>query len=227
MSYILHIDTSAENSLVALAKDGALLSVINNDDARNHAATLNLHIGSLMAQNNITLQDVGAFCVCGGPGSYTGLRIGLATAKGFCYALDKPLMLHHRLLLIANSNVEAHPLAEYFIVVLQAREGEYFSAIFNRQLLFVKEPQHLTEADFEEFVSNLPGRKLCVGYIDEHIKTIMSSDDCSYVESSTINVATWVKYAYAQYICNEFVIPANSEPFYLKQVYTHNKKTIS
>lgn len=227
MAYILHIDTSGANSLVALAKNGALLSVINNDDARNHAAALNLHIDSLLAQNNIALNDIAAFCVCGGPGSYTGLRIGLATAKGFCYALDKPLMLHHRLLLIANSNIEAYPLAEYFIVVLQAREGEYFSAVFNRQFLFVKEPQHLTENDFEDLVSNLPGRKLCVGYIDEHIKNVMSSHDYSYVESSIINVATWVKYANAQYICNEFVIPANSEPFYLKQVYTHNNKTIN
>lgn len=227
MAYILHIDTSGENSLVALAKDGNLLSQKGNEDARNHASVLNIHIDELLVAEGIKLQDIDAFCVNGGPGSYTGLRIGLATAKGFCYALDKPLIMHSRLLLLANSYVAAYPEAENFIAILQARPQEYFAAIYNRELINIKEPQHLHQSDFQDFVNGLQGNMLCAGFTDDHIKNTLKGSNCQFEPGERIDVATWVLLSFEHWKCNEFVNLANVEPLYLKQVYTHKAKNIN
>lgn len=227
MAYILHIDTSGENSLVALGKDGELIATISNDDARNHASVLNIHIDELLQQAGIKLADISAFCINGGPGSYTGLRIGMATAKGYCYAMDKPLMMHSRLLLLANNHLEAYPDTSYFLAVLQARPGEYFAAIYNRELIIFKEPKHLHQGDLQEFMRGITGKVLCVGFADETLKSTLENFECELIEGQIIDVATWVRYAFEQFNCNEFVNLAHSEPFYLKQVYTHNKKNIS
>lgn len=227
MAYILHIDTSGENSLVALGKDGELMAAISNDDARNHASVLNIHIDELLQQAGIKLVDIAAFCINGGPGSYTGLRIGMATAKGYCYAMGKPLMMHSRLLLLANSHIVAYPDTLYFLAVLQARPGEYFAAVYNRELIILKEPQHLHQSDLQDFMAGVQGKVLCAGFTDEAFKNTLKNFECEFEESQNINVATWVRYAFARFNCNEFVNLAHSEPFYLKQVYTHNKKNIS
>lgn len=226
MAYILHIDTSGETGLVALAHNGQLLSVIENTDTRNHAATLNINIEALLAQHNISLQGLDALCVCGGPGSYTGLRIGLATAKGFCYAMDKPLMMHNKLLLLAVNHMKSN-LAENIVSILPARDKEYFAAVYNRELNIIKEPQHLHQADLEAFTAELQANFLCAGYRDEAIKLAFDNKISGYSDTTTPDMAAWAQYSFQQFICNDFVNPANSEPFYLKQVYTHKQKTIS
>lgn len=227
MAYILHIDTSGDTSLVALAKDGNLLSMKGNEDARNHASVLNIHIDELLTTAGIQLQDIDAFCVNGGPGSYTGLRIGMATAKGFCYALDKPLMMHSRLMLLANSHKATHPEAENFIAILQARPQEYFAAIYNRELINIKEPQHVHQGDFQSFIQGLESKILCVGFIDEYIKNTLKDSNCQFEFDDRIDVPTWVSLSFEQWKCNEFVNLANVEPLYLKQVYTHKSKNIN
>src|ERR1019366_2430074 len=101
MHYLLHIDTSTDTGAVAIGGDGNLLAYRANTETRNHATTINNMINDVLAEVKISLEDLSCIVVCAGPGSYTGLRIGLATAKGLCYALDKPLMLDNRLTLLA------------------------------------------------------------------------------------------------------------------------------
>lgn len=227
MAYILHIDTSGETCLTALALDGKVLSVAANSDSRNHAEVINHHINSLLSDNGIALKDLSALCVCGGPGSYTGLRIGLATAKGFCYALGKPLMMHSKLLLMALQHIYNSPDIQYFLPILQARQQEYFAAMYNPDFEVIKEPQHVLEADFGSFSGTLDGATIAMGYIDDNIKNRLKQDNTVFDVGTVVNIDAWARYAYEQYNGNGFVNLANSEPFYLKQVYTHTKKNIN
>jgi len=228
MAYILHIDTSAETGVVALAKDGQVLSATEQTNARNHAATINNDIDQLLQAHNIGLGDISAFCVNGGPGSYTGLRIGLATAKGYCYALDKPLMMHNRLLLLCLPGVQdISNSADTYVAVLQAREGEYFAAAYDKELNVIQEPQHVDLANIGQFTGQLQGSISVAGYVDETITNSLQNADAKMSPGKIPDIAAWAKYSFEEYNCNRIVSLANTEPFYLKQVYTHKPKNIS
>ncbi|MBW7913535.1 MAG: tRNA (adenosine(37)-N6)-threonylcarbamoyltransferase complex dimerization subunit type 1 TsaB [Taibaiella sp.] len=228
MAYILHIDTSADTGVVALAKDGQVLAATEQTNARNHAATINNDIEQLLKANNIGLGDISAFCVNGGPGSYTGLRIGLATAKGYCYALDKPLMMHNRLLLLCLSGVQdISNTADTYMAVLPAREGEYFAAAYDKELNAIQEPQHVDMANIGQFTAQLRGSISVAGYVDEIIMNSLQNADVKVERRTTQDAAAWARYSFEEYNCNRIVSLANTEPFYLKQVYTHKPKNVS
>lgn len=226
MAYILHIDTSAENSLIALSKNGEMLSEVVNTEARNHAATININVETVLTDNGISLNDLSALAVCGGPGSYTGLRIGLATAKGFCYALDIPLMLHNRLLLMAAKYALQPEPPQNIIPILQAREGEYFIAAYNSQLDVINAPKHIFLDELLDYLTSFKENATCCGMLDEQIDNIISKLNILPFSGSDIDILSWCQYAFAEYKANSFADLASSEPFYLKQVYTHKSKII-
>lgn len=84
MSYILNIDTATETAGVCLSKDNKVLAVLSSIDQKSHASFIQPAIASLTEQTGVDLRDLSAVAVTGGPGSYTGLRVGMATAKGIC-----------------------------------------------------------------------------------------------------------------------------------------------
>lgn len=228
MAYILHIDTSGNAGIVAISKDGAVTAQLENTDTRNHAASINLHIEKALQDSGITMAQLDAVAVCGGPGSYTGLRIGLATAKGICYLLDKPLMMHHKLQLLALNSIYNHKNKyENYLSILNAREGEYYFASYGGNTNTINEPQHMLAADLQTVCNLLSEKSLMTGDVNDALKAIINSQIIDFEEDSNINVATWALYANEQFNCNEFVNLANSEPFYLKPVYTHKPKNIN
>lgn len=228
MAYILHIDTSGDAGIVAISKDGVLTTQLENADTRNHAASINLHIEKALQDSGITMAQLDAVAVCGGPGSYTGLRIGLATAKGICYLLDKPLMMHHKLQLLALKSIYTHKNEyEHYISILNAREGEYYLASYNSEKDTINEPQHIMAADLETVFNQLSGKSLVCGDINEGLRATIGTQKIDFQEDNRVDATTWAVYAKEQYDCNGFVNLANSEPFYLKQVYTHKPKNIN
>lgn len=228
MAYILHIDTSAETGNVALAKDGRLLAVKVQTNARNHAATINTDIEQLMTDNNISLDDISAFCVNGGPGSYTGLRIGLATAKGFCYAMNKPLMIHNRLLIMSLAGImDPGNNADIYMSVLLAREGEYFIATYDKDTNAIIEPVHIVASNLGQLVADIQGRIFVTGHIDDAISGILQGNDVVFNPAIQHDYSIWAVYTHAEFNCNRIVSLAHAEPFYLKQVYTHKPKIVS
>lgn len=228
MAYILHIDTSGDAGIVAISKDGVVTAQLENADTRNHAASINLHIEKALQDSGITMAQLDAIAVCGGPGSYTGLRIGLATAKGICYLLDKPLMMHHKLQLLALKKIYTHKNEyEHYISFLNAREGEYYFASYNSEKDTINEPQHIQAADLETVFSKLSGKSLVCGDMNEGLRAAIGTQTIDFQEDNRVDATTWAVYAKEQYDCNGFVNLANSEPFYLKQVYTHKPKNIN
>ncbi len=221
MIYLLHIDTSTDAGIVALSGDGNILFHMVSNESRNHAAAINLAIQSISESAGITLSELSAIAVCGGPGSYTGLRIGLATAKGLCYALSKPLIMDNKLTILANQAFRKYSKSfDYYVSLLVARDKEYFISIYDNEFNCSLSPQHIAENELKNILSD----KEKIYFSTNASPNIISDYGITDFHFDTdINVApdAWCKADFDKFKCHEFEILSSSEPFYLKQVYTH------
>src|SRR4051812_5249335 len=110
MATILHLETATTVCSVALAKDGKLLALKEQSGDYSHAENLTVFIENVLQQAGIALTSVDAIAISKGPGSYTGLRIGVSTAKGLCYSLNKPLIAIDTLQYLAIGVSQTHNL---------------------------------------------------------------------------------------------------------------------
>lgn len=220
MDYLLHIDTSTDIGTVAIGRDGVLAAQRINTESRNHASALNIMINDVLAEAKIDMQQLSGIVVCSGPGSYTGLRIGMATAKGLCYVLDKPLLLNDRLTLLAYQKYKAINKYDYYISLITAREKEYFITIYNKDFVCEVPPQHIFETQLSELLRDKENQ-----YIITDLPEL--PDYCPKVNIVTldnninIDVNDWISHAHQNFLCNNIVNLSQAEPLYLKQVYTH------
>jgi len=128
---ILLIDTSQEIGTVAIESDGKVLFSEENKIAKEHAAWLHSAIGRILNEAKMTLRELEAIAVVAGPGSYTGLRVAMAAAKGFCYALKIPLITQNTLRVMAGSMKEtAINNGALICPMIDARRDEVFTALF-------------------------------------------------------------------------------------------------
>ncbi len=193
-------------------------------DDRNHAAHINHLIHETLLSAGLLLADMNAIVVCAGPGSYTGLRIGLSIAKGICYALDKPLLLDNKLTLLAYHQflINAGMQREYnYVTILRAREKEYYYAAYNKEFLVITYPLHISLAILKENIKHLTGKTILTGDLDIDIEEFLNVDDFTTLSQNIVDLDSWAKYANEDYKCNRTVNLSMAEPFYLKQVYTN------
>ena len=221
MKYLLHIDTSGDTGSVSIASDGKLISTKINAESRNHASAINLMIDEVLADAGITMDQLSAIAVCAGPGSYTGLRIGVATAKGLCYALNIPLLMDNKLTLLANQAFKKYgDKYNLYVPVLLAREKEYFIGSFDNVFNNIKEPKHIMEVELGEYFNATAAICIISECLDPEVASKYAEN--IYVEDSVnVDIKEWVSYTFEQYKCNNIVNLSTAEPFYLKQVYTH------
>ncbi len=215
MKYILHIDTSGPASMVLLSENGRLLAEQRNEAEREHAGMINHMIEAVVQEAGVKLKDLAAIAVCSGPGSYTGLRIGLATAKGLCYALDKPLIMQNRLELLAGDAGQ-----EVVMVLLPAREGEYFTGIYNNFGHVVFSPTHALTVQVRLLIEEYKVTKI-VGHADEDIMHELKN--INFNALNQINSYFWSSAAMYAFDHQLFQSIATAEPLYLKSVYIHKK----
>lgn len=140
MALILSIETTTSVCSVAIAKDGQLLSLRELNSKNSHAEILNGYIEDVLKESNTALADLNAVAVSEGPGSYTGLRIGVSTAKGLCYSLDIPLININTLQSLAThtrNNIDSELLEKenlLFCPMIDARRMEAYTAHFNAKI---------------------------------------------------------------------------------------------
>lgn len=213
MKYILHIETSTKVCSVALSCNGNLkFFKESNDDAYAHGEQLTVYIQEVLAESGISPKELAAVSVTSGPGSYTGLRIGVSVAKGLCYALSIPLISIDSLLNLAVIAAEKHSNST-LCPMIDARRLEVYNAIYTPELTYLKEisADILDEnsySSFEPFVYFGDGASKMEELWNGRNSTIDHSIICS--------AKGHAKIAYSKFCNSEFEDVAYFEPFYLK-----------
>ena len=222
MSYILNIETATKNCSVALAKEGkTILCKEIAEEGYSHAERLHVFIEEIIKEVGITFQDLIAIAVSQGPGSYTGLRIGVSAAKGLCYALDIPLIAVDTLQVLASQATVSSGL---IIPMLDARRMEVYSAIFNPKFEKIRAVQAeiITENSFEELQETL----YFVGDCAEKCKSVLTKENYIFLDEIKYPSAKEMSgISFEKYQKNETVDVAYFEPYYLKDfMITTSKK---
>src|ERR1051325_9884884 len=141
MALILNIDTAIETASICLSEDKNVLKFAINENQKDHAAWLSVAIKTLMKEAGIQLNQLNTIAVTIGPGSYTGLRVGLSAAKGLCYALNIPLITIGTLEMMAMAAKE-EPV-DLLCPMIDARRLEVFTAVYNKKMEEVRSPHSL------------------------------------------------------------------------------------
>jgi tRNA threonylcarbamoyladenosine biosynthesis protein TsaB len=222
MGYILNIETATKNCSVALAKNGeTILCKEMAEQGFSHAEKLHLFIEDIIKEAGITFSDLSAVAVSQGPGSYTGLRIGVSAAKGLCYALEIPLISVDTLTVLANQLQIENGI---IIPMIDARRMEVYSAIFNAKKEMIREVQAeiLTDSSF----SDIEDAVYFVGDSNEKAKTILTKSNFNFVDTIFYPSAKEMSaISYKKFLNNSFEDVAYFEPYYLKDFMLQTKST--
>ena len=219
MAIILNIDSSLEIATVSIAKDGIILQHEVNNVQKQHASFLHSAVQKLTNDLQIKLQEVDAISCTVGPGSYTGLRVGLAAAKGFCYALNKPLITIGTLEAMAHSmQIQQSDKTLYYCPMIDARRMEVYTALYNQDLIELK-PAYAIVLDEYFCEEELKEKKiLFFGNGMQKYKNIIKNDHALFEQIgdiyNTINILS-----YKRFIENKFAPLAAAAPLYAKEFY--------
>jgi tRNA threonylcarbamoyladenosine biosynthesis protein TsaB len=145
MSVILNIDTALDIACISIAKDGVVINSVSNTEQKDHGGFLQPAIKALLDDATISVGDLDAVAIAAGPGSYTGLRVGMASAKGLCYALKKPLITVGTLEILTFAAVQQYnnttiSSSSLLCPMIDARRMEVFTALYDFSLKPVLDP---------------------------------------------------------------------------------------
>lgn len=224
MPGILHIETSGKNCSVAVSEEGKILAHIRIEEERSHASDLTRSIDSLMNELKMSYADLNAVAVSEGPGSYTGLRIGVSAAKGICYGADIPLiavptldiMLQHFHAEAKNCNLAISD-KDLFVPMIDARRMEVYDCIYNSQDEIVREVNAdiIDENSFSELLKD--HKIFFFGDGSNKCQEVITQPNANFVSDILPDAQYMVSIAEKHFKENQFVDLAYYEPFYLKE----------
>jgi tRNA threonylcarbamoyladenosine biosynthesis protein TsaB len=215
--HILQINTALQEASVSISAEGKTLGQKINPAQQEHAGFLQPAIAELCTDLNIKLADLQAIAVVNGPGSYTGLRVGLSAAKGICYALNLPLICINTLEWMAFGNLEH--ATDYICPMIDARRMEVFTALYDREMKVIMEPQPMILEE-TSFIDHLENKKIAyIGDGVEKWKTICHHHHAHYPKDHH-DVLSLSILSYKFYLTKRFADLAYSEPFYTKEFHT-------
>jgi tRNA threonylcarbamoyladenosine biosynthesis protein TsaB len=224
MALILNIETSTEVCSVSLAKDGMLLFKKESIEGMNHSRLLTVFIEDLFSENDIQINTIDAVAVSKGPGSYTGLRIGVSVAKGLCYGLNIPLISINSLEILASfaaRNLAGFGLpinasAVLFCPMIDARRMEVYTALYNSKGEEIRpvSAEIINENFLSEFLENQ--KILFFGNGAEKCKNMINHQNALFEGPLTTSAEFMQITAEEKFKNQEFENVAYFEPFYLK-----------
>jgi tRNA threonylcarbamoyladenosine biosynthesis protein TsaB len=213
VTYILNLETATKNCSVSISQNGQTILCKEMAEAGySHAEKLHVFIEDCIKESNISFIDLSAIAVSQGPGSYTGLRIGVSAAKGLCFALDLPLIAVDTLQVLASKLSISDGV---IIPMIDARRMEVYSAIFNAKYEKVREVQAeiLIENSFEQISESIH----FVGDCAEKAKTVLTKSNFIFHEEIIYPSANEMsELSYKKFQENNFEDVAYFEPYYLK-----------
>lgn len=220
MAVLLHIDTALDRAFAGISKNGEILAAAVNKARNEHAAWLHVTVRQLMNEHQLSWKDINAVSVNRGPGSYTGLRVGMAAAKGFCYAAGIPLIALSCTELIAFAAINTP--ASLYCAMIDARRMEVFTAIYNSSFEEVAAP-HALVLNEKSFASDLiTDTILFCGKGAEKFKTICTHKHALFsIEDHDLKHHAELSIKYFNH--QLFADTAYSEPLYAKSFYTKPK----
>ncbi len=218
MAKIICIETSTTNCSVAIYNKNTLLSIKeDNDKGYSHAESLHVFIDEIIEEAKLKISDLEAIAVSKGPGSYTGLRIGVSTAKGLCYSLGIPLIGINTLDNLAQQQEAQNG---YIIPMLDARRMEVYTTVLdqNHQIVTPTEAKILDEQSFNNYLDN----KDCyfLGNGVSKFKDLIDSKNAHFNEEAIPSAKELGKLAYRKFLNEDFEDVAYFEPYYLKDFHT-------
>ena len=221
MSLLLHINTALGNAMTGFSRDNEIIASRENASQKDHASFLQPAIAEMAREAGIKLADINAVTVVNGPGSYTGLRVGLSAAKGICFSLRKPLIT------ISTLEWMALPFRDnsydFICPVIDARRMEVFTATYDRNLTCISLPSALIldENSFTEWLEK--GTVLFTGnavakmpeILTRHANAVISRYEPSLAEQVMLGTQAYDRKMYSDL--------AYTEPFYIKPFFSGNK----
>lgn len=213
LTYILNIETATKNCSVSLAQNGTtVLCKEIAEQGYSHAEKLHVFIEEILKETGISVTNLKAIAVSKGPGSYTGLRIGVSTAKGLCYALGIPLISVDTLQVLANKVSVENGL---IVPMIDARRMEVYSAVFdvNHNKIMEVQAEILTEESYAEMSEEI----YFIGDCQGKCKTVLTKDNFHFLPEIVFPSANEMSsISFEKFSKNEFEDVAYFEPFYLK-----------
>jgi tRNA threonylcarbamoyladenosine biosynthesis protein TsaB len=225
---ILHIETSVELCSVALSRGNQCIAVKENSEGRNHATMLTPFIDYLLNTNNVSVGQLDAVAVSSGPGSYTGLRIGLSTAKGLCYGGNIPLISVSTLQAMSMGFTQQHdvPVSALLCPMIDARRMEVYTALYDRDGGQVEK----VSAEIitgQSFVQRLNKHQIYFfGNGAAKCRTTITHPNAIFPEGFAHSSGYMVPLALQAYNRKRFEDVAYFEPFYLKDFIAGPKKGV-
>jgi len=222
LSYILNIETATKNCSVALAKNGdTILCKEIAEAGYSHAEKLHVFIEEILKETGVAVHELKAIAVSKGPGSYTGLRIGVSTAKGLCYALGIPLISVDTLQAMAKQVAVETGL---IVPMIDARRMEVYSAVFDANHTKIMEVQ--AEVLTEESYSDITEPIYFIGDCQDKCQTVLLKDNFHFLPEIIFPSAQEMSaLSYDKFTKNDFEDVAYFEPFYLKYFMVAKKTT--
>ena len=214
MIYILNIETSTTNCSVSLSENGRLIGLKEDNSLQySHAERLHVYIDELLQTANVSKTQIAAVGISKGPGSYTGLRIGVSAAKGLCYALKIPLISILTLEALAHQVVNPQgPI----VSMLDARRLEVYSAIYDTDYNETRttEAEVLTSESYKELLESTPVYFIGNGVAKTQL--LLSHPNAIFIENKLPSAAQMCTLTHAKFNDNDFEDVAYFEPYYLK-----------
>ena len=217
MSLILNIDTALDIASVCLVEDNNVLQLSSSENQKDHASWLHTEIAELLQKSGHSIKELDAVAVSVGPGSYTGLRVGLAAAKGFCYALHIPLITINSLTIIAFAVKDE--AIDIICPLIDARRMEVFTAIYDKDLREKVSP-HAMVVDEKSFASFLlQGKVLFCGNGAKKLQPLISNSNARF-SNTMANASHLACLSFNCYTSKEFADLAYAEPLYIKEFHS-------
>ena len=214
MGIILNIETATKNCSVSIADKGNVISIkeLNNGNY-SHAEVLHPYILDVLEEAKLTFKDIDAVAVSKGPGSYTGLRIGVSAAKGLCFSFDKPLISIETLTSLSHAiSVDKGII----IPMLDARRMEVYAAVFDDKHHQIREikAEIIDENSFEAYLKN--DKVYFLGDGSLKCKNVITHENAVFIDYKFPSAKEIAKLSYTKYKKSDIENVAYFEPFYLK-----------
>ena len=217
---LLCIETSGKNCSVALFEGLQLVSIREvHTEQFSHSKNLHVFIEQVLKESNLQPKAIKAIAISAGPGSYTGLRIGVATAKGLCYGWDIPLIALPTLRILAEQVSYEFTDIEYIIPMIDARRMEVFTSVYSHDFspILGERAEILTESTFDTYLNK--GKTIFLGDGITKFQAICKHKNAYFWENKFPSAKQMGRLALEKYQAQAFEDIAYFEPFYLKEVY--------